>query len=56
MYKVYNKTFQPIQIIVDKETIILPKRQRNGYVSVNEKTEQMKKLEKDELIKVKQVS
>lgn len=55
MYKVYNKTFQPIQIIFDKETMILPKRERNAFVSVPYLNEQLKKLQKEELIKVKEV-
>ena len=56
MYKVYNKTFQPIQIIFDKETMILPKRERNAFVSVPYLNEQLKKLQKEELVKVKEVN
>ena len=54
MYRVYNMTFQPIQILYEKETMILPKRKRNSYVLVENLNEQLKKLRKDNLIKVKE--
>lgn len=56
MYKIYNKTFQPLQIMVNQETIILPKRARNSFVKVRSLTEQIKTLEKKDLIKVKKES
>lgn len=54
MYKVYNKTFQPLQVIFEKDTTILPKRERNNYVYFPYLNKQLKKLKKDELIKVKE--
>lgn len=54
MFKIYNKTFQPIQIIFEKETMILPKRERNAFVYVPYLNQQLKRLQKDELIKVKE--
>lgn len=56
MFKIYNKTFQPLQIIFDKETMILPKRERNAFVFVPYLNDLLKKLQKEELIKVKEVS
>jgi hypothetical protein len=56
MYKIYNKTFQPIQILFEKETMILPKRERNAFVHVPYLNEQLKKLKREELIKVKEVN
>ena len=56
MYKVYNQTFQPIQIIFEKETVILPKRKRNSFIEFPHINEQMKKIEKEGLIKIKKSS
>lgn len=56
MFKIYNKTFQPIQIIFEKETMILPKRERNAFVYVPYLNQQLKRLQKDELIKVKEIN
>lgn len=54
MYRIYNKTFQPLQILFDKDTLIIPIRKRNSFVEVPFLNEQLKKLEKDELIKIKE--
>ena len=54
-YKIYNKTFQPIQLLFDKETLILPKRERNAYIFVPYLNTQLQKLKKQELIKVTEV-
>lgn len=53
MYKVYNKTFQPFQILFEKETLILPRRERNSYVILPYLNEQLKRLRDQELIRVK---
>lgn len=55
MFKVYNKTFQPIQLLFEKDTLILPKRERNSFVFVPYLNSQLKKLKKQELVKIKEV-
>lgn len=56
MYKVYNKTFQPLQIIFNKDTVILPKRERNSFIVFPYLNKQLKRLEKNEIIRVKKIN
>lgn len=56
MFRIYNNTFQPIPIIYKEDTLVIPKRGKNSFVSVDEINEQVKKLLKDELVKVKEIN
>jgi len=38
--------------MIDKETILLPRRARNSYITVKFLTEQIKRLEKQDLVRV----
>lgn len=54
-FKIVNKTYQPIQLIIDNKTSILPVRGRNNYIVVSEITRQIQNLARKELIVIRKV-
>lgn len=54
-FKVINKTYQPFQLIIGNEDIILPVRGRDNYVVVYKLTTQINNLAKKELISIRKV-
>lgn len=56
VYKITNKTFQPIQLVIDEsEMVLLGSRKRDNVAFVKEATWQIKNLEKKGMIKIRKM-
>lgn len=57
IYKITNKTFQPIQLVIsEKEMILLGSRKKDNVVFIKHTTEQIINLEKKGMIKIRKMS
>lgn len=51
-FKVKNQTFQPLRLIINNSTIIIPSRESRVFNNI---TEQMKQLYKNGFIKIRKM-
>lgn len=57
IYKLTNKTFQPLQIVLsERESILLGPRKKDNIAYVKELTSQINNLQKRGLIKIRKMS
>jgi len=54
-FKVSNKTYQPLQLIINKQVYLLPARGKNNYVIVYNITKQMQTIESKGLITIRKI-
>jgi len=54
-YKIVNKTYQPIQLLIGGIDYLLPSRGRDNFIIIFNLTQQIENLKKKELIAVRKV-
>lgn len=54
-FKIVNKTYQPMQLLINGDSFLLPSRGRNNFIIVFNITRQIENLAKKELIVIRKV-